>query len=283
MSTTSPMQASRLQQTLKYIFLGIFAVPWVAVPLWMLLVNSFKTEGESSVLSLALPTEWAAVENYTKVFTEGNYFVGLGNSLLIAIPVVVVVLILGSMAAWAYARSNAMGLRVTFFISAMSIMLPPAIIPTIFILTKIGLQGTTWGYMLVLTATKVGVIIFLAVGFVRTLPTDYEEAAQLDGAGRLRTYWHVILPLMRPVLFTGAVMLVIGVWNDFLFALFLLAGKANATLPLTLYSFALAPTGAVRWNLVFASVVMTSIPLFIAYVVLQRRVLSGLTEGGTTG
>ncbi|WP_327426384.1 carbohydrate ABC transporter permease [Streptomyces sp. NBC_01236] len=137
--------------------------------------------------------------------------------------------------------------------------------------------------MLTVAGTRLGVVVFLAAGFIRTLPVDFEEAAEIDGAGRWQIYRRMILPLLAPILFTGAVMLIISVWNDFYFALFLLQGSDRATLPLTLFQFASSSTHGVRWNLVFAHVVLTSLPLLAVYGVLQRGVLGGLTEGGVTG
>lgn len=273
----------RAGRTVLYVVLGVFALPWVVLPLWSLLVNSFKTEGEASVPSLAPPSIWNIVENYGTVIREGNYFQSLANSVIVTVPTIVAVIILGTMAAWSYARSRRRSLRFAYYVSALSIILPPAIIPTVWVLSQIGVQGTQLGYVLTLIGTRLGVVIFLTTGYIRTLPDDFEEAAQLDGASRWRTYWSVILPLLSPVLFTAAVMLIINTWNDFLFALFLLQGQAKATLPLSLYQFASASVNNVSWNLVFAHVVLTSLPLLIAYIVLQRRVLSGLTDGGVTG
>lgn len=273
----------RTGQTLVYIALGVLALPWVALPLWSLLINSFKTEGEASVPSLALPSVWNIVENYSTVIQVGNYFQSLANSFIVAVPTIFAVIILGTMAAWSYARSTGRGLRFAYYASSLSIILPPAIIPTVWVLSQMGIQGSQLGYILTLIGTRVGVVIFLTTGYIRTLPDDFEEAAQLDGASRWRTYWSVILPLLSPVLFTAAVMLIINVWNDFLFALFLLQGQEQATLPLALYQFASASVNNVSWNLVFAHVVLTSLPLLIAYIVLQRRILSGLTDGGVTG
>jgi raffinose/stachyose/melibiose transport system permease protein len=150
-------------------------------------------------------------------------------------------------------------------------------------LTKTGLTGSLAGYVLTLVGTRVGVIVFLTTGYVRGLAPDYEAAAQIDGANKLQVFWHIILPLLRPVLFTSAVMTVINVWNDFLFALYMIKGSTNATLPLTLYNFANSGMYGVNWNLVFAHVILTSLPLVVAYVVLQRRIMSGLTDGGVTG
>ncbi|MFT4212925.1 MAG: carbohydrate ABC transporter permease [Microbacterium sp.] len=267
----------------KYTALALFAIPWILLPFWVLLVNSFKTEGEAGGLSIDLPTVWAAVENYTTVLVQGNYLLGLRNSILVAVPTIVLVLLLGTMAAWAYARSSSKVLKVTYYLSVLSIVLPPAIIPTVFVLMNLGINGTIVGYLLTSVGTRLGIITFLATGFVRTLPDDFEDAAAIDGANKWQIYWHVILPLLRPTMFAGAIMLVIGVWNDFFFALFLLRGSDSATLPLTLYRFASSSADGLAWNLVFAHVILTSLPLFIAYFALQRKVLAGLTDGGLTG
>jgi raffinose/stachyose/melibiose transport system permease protein len=273
----------RSRGTLRYALLAIFAVPWIGVPFWLLLVNSFKTEGDASVLSMSWPHTWNAAANYAKVITAGQYLTGLKNSAMLAIPTIVVVLLFGSMAAWAYARSPARSLRFGYYSAALSIVLPPAIIPTVYVLTRLGLNGTQLGYILAMTGTRLGIVTFLATGFVRALPADFEEAAQIDGASKFRIYWSVILPLLSPLLFTSGVLLVISVWNDFYFALFLLQGSGSATLPLTLYQFASSSVHGMAWNLVFAHVALTSLPLLIIYIVLQGRVLSGLTEGGVVG
>lgn len=272
-----------IRTVLKYAAISLFAVPWVLVPLWLVIVNSFKTQGEAAVLNLALPKEWAIVENYAAVFIDGNYLTGLKNSLLVAVPTIAVVLLLGSAAAWAYARSTKKSFQFFFYLTSLSILLPPAVIPTIFVLSSIHLDGSVAGYALMMMGTRMGVVVFLITGFVRSLPVELEEAAAIDGATRIRIFFSLMLPLLKPVLFVGGVLLVITVWNDFFFGLLLLKTSANATLPLTLYSFASASTTSLRWNLVFAHVIMTSLPLVVAYLLAQRQVLAGLTEGGLKG
>jgi len=282
-STTWVTRNGRATTVTKYVILTVVAIPWTLLPLWMLVVNSFKTESDAAVPSIALPETWNIVENYTTVFTDGDYLIGLRNSLMVSVPTVLAVLLLGSMAAWSFARSRSRSLRFFYYVMALSIILPPAIVPTVVLLTRTGLTSTVAGYILALVGTRLGVMVFLATGYIRTLPIDYEEAAQIDGASRWQVYRHVIVPLMAPILFTVAVMTVINVWNDFFFALYMLKGAGNATLPLTLYNFANSSQYGVRRNLVFAHVLMTSLPLLVAYIVLQRKVLSGLTDGGVTG
>lgn len=164
---------------------------------------------------MSWPEHVSAGANYHTVMDKGSYLTGQRNSALLAVP---------------------------------------AIIPTIYDPTQLGLNGSRLGYLLVIAGTRLGMVIFLAA---------------------------VVLPVLTPVLFTGAVMLIISVRNDFCFALFLLRGSQAATLPLTLYSFASSSTHGVSWNLVFAHVVLTSLPLVLVCLVLQRRVLAGLTEGGS--
>ncbi len=269
--------------SVRYILLTAFALPWVILPLWMLVVNSFKTKGEASIPSLSLPSHWHIGPNYSTVVHQGSYFSGLANSTVVAIPTILTVLLFGSMAAWSYARSEARSLRFAYYASSLTMVLPPAIIPTVYVLIHLGINGTRFGYFMTLVGTRIGMVVFLTTGFVRTLPISLEEAAQIDGASRWRTYWSIVLPLLRPVLFSAAIILAISVWNDFFYALFLLRDQGEATLPLRLYQFAANSTGVIAWNLVFADVVLTGLPMFLLYMVLQRRVLSGLAEGGVTG
>lgn len=283
MFVTGSRRRNALANGAKYALLVAFAIPWIVVPFWMLVVNSFKTEGDANVLSLALPEHWAVIDNYATVINEGRYVTALTNSLLVAVPTILIVLLLGTMAAWVYARSKSLPLRIAFYATALSIVLPPAIIPTVFVLTQLGIEGSRVGYVLTLAGARMGLVVFLSTGFLRSIPLDFEDAAQIDGASHRQIYWHVILPLLRPIIFTGAVILIISIWNDFFFALYLLPGNAQATLPLTLYGFATAGVEGLKWNLVFAHVILVSLPVLLVYLVLQRQILSGLTEGGVTG
>ncbi|WP_320673014.1 carbohydrate ABC transporter permease [Patulibacter defluvii] len=278
-----PVGARRWPSRLKYLALSLFAIPWVVLPLWLVVVNAMKSEGEAQELSLGLPRKWAIGDNLSTIVDEGHYLSGLLNSVLITVPVLLVVLLLGSAASWAFARSGARWMKVAFYVTSLSILLPPAIIPSIYLLRQLGVDGTLLGYALVLIGTRMGVVVFLTTGFVRALPTDLEDAASVDGASFLATYRRIVLPLLRPVLLVGAVMLVITVWNDFFFALFLIQGEDSATLPLALYQFASGTVDTLRWNLVFAHVLLTSLPLIVVYLFVQRRVISGLTEGAMKG
>lgn len=277
------MRNTRDTVALRYGLLTLFAMAWVGVPIWLVIVNSFKTAGEAARLSLALPSSWAAAENYRTAIVDGDYFHALLNSLIIAVPTILVVVLVGAAAAWAFGRSTSRVMQGVFYVVTLSILIPPSLIPTIYLLRDISLQGTTFGYILVLIGTRMGILVFLATGFIRNMPVDLENAAAIDGANSIQVFVRIILPLLSPVLFVGSIILFIGVWSDFFFATFLIPSQDQHTLPLALYSFATSSVSSFRWNLVFAHVVLTSLPLLVAFVFLQKRVIGGLTEGALKG
>ncbi|MFG3261723.1 carbohydrate ABC transporter permease [Streptomyces bobili] len=274
-----------LREITRVVLLTTVAVGWIGIPLWLLLVNSVKPLREASVLGLGLPKAWSLTDNYSTVIHEGRYGTAVMNSVLIAVPTIASAVLLGSLAAWAYARSCSTTMKFAYNLTVLSILLPPAVLPTIYELQLTGLDGTRLGYFLVMTGTRLGTVVFLATGFIRAMPAELEDAAEVDGAGRLQIYRHLILPLLLPVLLVGSMILIITIWNEFFFAAFLLQGSERATLPMALYQFASASpdTSIVRWNLIFAHVVLTSLPLVIAYLFVQRRIVSGLSEGAIKG
>ncbi len=264
-------------------FLTLFAIPWVVLPIWLVVVNSMKPAGEAAELSLGLPKTFALFDNYRAVVVDGNYLTALMNSATVSLPSIVAVVLAGGAAAWAFGRARTKWMQVLFYIIAISMLIPPTLIPTIYLLRDLGLNGTTVGYILVLIGTRMGVVVFLATGFVRAMPEDLEQAAALDGASKIQIFFRIVLPLLAPTLFVGCVLLVISVWGDFFFAQFLLIGEGRQTLPLALYSFANSSAQTLRWNLVFAHVLMSGLPLLVAFGFIQKRVIGGLTDGALKG
>jgi len=265
--------------------LSLISLPWVVLPLWLLLVNSAKPLDEASLLQLGLPENWALWDNYATVIDQGNYLQALLNSLVVVVPTIAVVVVLGAMAAWAYARSRSMTAKLAYNVTVLSIVLPPAILPTIYELQTLQLDGTRLGYFLVMAGTRMGTVVFLATGFIKTVPRDLEEAASIDGAGRVQIFVRIIFPLVVPVLLVGSVILIISTWNEFFFAQFLLHGSDTATLPLALFQFASASAdqAVLNWNLIFAHVVLTSLPIVLVYLFVQRRIIPGLSAGALKG
>lgn len=204
---------------------------------------------------------------------------GLENSLIITISTVVVLIALGSVCAYAIARRPGRlgnGLYVLF---VLGIILPfqLGIVPAYVALRHLHLIGTYAGMVLINTGLLMPLTVFLYTGFVRALPREYEEAAQVDGASALRTYVRVVFPLLRPVTGTVAILTGLIVWNDFFLPLIFLSGTKNGTLPIAVYGF--VGEFASRWNLIFAAVIVSLAPIMAFFLVAQKQLIKGFTGG----
>jgi raffinose/stachyose/melibiose transport system permease protein len=273
------MTTSRVNRVLRIAILAILAVLLVLIPLWMVIVNSFKTQTEAAALGIGLPTHWAAIDNYVQVFQNSNYARSFLNSVLVTGISSGLLLAIGAPAAWAFARSRSRALGALYWASLVGVLLPLPAVPLVFMLREAGLQGTQIGLVVFTVAARISLVVFLLTGFARGLPRELEEAASTDGATRLRTFLSIVVPLMRPVLFATFILIAVSVWNDFYGPLFLISNPDQATLPLGLYRLSSGIKEATAWNYVFAHVVLVSLPLILVYVFAQRRIVEGVTAG----
>jgi raffinose/stachyose/melibiose transport system permease protein len=258
--------------------LGVTAVV-VGVPLWLVLVTSAKSQGDALDPSLALPADgWHVLDNYRQVIGDGRMFQALLGSAAVVIPSVVLVLLFGSMASWVLARRTSRLLSVVYAVAISGIVLPPAVVTVVLLLRQLSLAGTRPGMVGVYTGIYLSTGIFFITGFIRTIPQELEEAARMDGAGPFRTFFVVVLPLLRPVLATASILMCLYIWNDVFYAFFVIGGRVD-TLPLNLFRVASAGLYLNNWHLIFAYVVLMNVPLLLAFVVAQRRIISGITGG----
>lgn len=266
-----------------HLVLAIGAVLLVGVPLWLVVVSSFKTQTDAAALGLGLPQTWAAVENYSQVWQQSSYPRSFLNSVLVTAVSVALLLAVGAPAAWAFARSRSRAMGVLYWLALVGVLLPLPVVPMVFMVREAGLQGTPLGLVLFTVGSRISLVVFLMTGFVKALPRELEEAASVDGATSWRTFRSVVLPLMSPVLRTSTVILTVLIWNDFFGPLFLLGDPDQATLPLGLYQLSSGVAQATAWNYVFAHVVLVSLPLVVVYLVAQRRIVEGVTAGALRG
>jgi raffinose/stachyose/melibiose transport system permease protein len=251
----------------------------IGIPLWLVVVTSGKSQGDALNPSLALPSDgWHFMDNYTRAFTDGRVIQAFLGSASIVVPAVILVLLFGSMASWVLARRSSMMLSTVYAVAISGIVIPPAVITLVLLLRQISLAGTLAGMVLVYVGIYMSTAIFFITGFIRTIPHELEEAARVDGAGPVRIFFTIILPLLRPVLATATILICLYIWNDVFFAFFVIGGRMD-TLPLNLFQVASAGVYLNNWNLIFAYVVQMSIPLLIVFVVAQRRIISGITGG----
>jgi raffinose/stachyose/melibiose transport system permease protein len=256
----------------------LVAVLVLGVPFWLVIATAAKTQAEALNPNLSPPSDWRLFDNFAQVFSDGRMVAGFFGSLLVMVPAVVGVLILGSMAAWVLGRHGGRLTAAIYALGISGIVLPPAVVTIVLLLRQLGLAGTALGMIGVYMGMYLSTVIFFVTGFVRTIPHELEEAARVDGAGPVRTFIRVILPLLRPVLATATILICLYIWNDVFYALFVIGGRID-TLPLNLYQVASAGLYLQNWHLIFAYIILMSLPLLITFVVAQRRIISGITSG----
>jgi raffinose/stachyose/melibiose transport system permease protein len=264
---------------IRPVFVVALGLVTIGIPLWLMLVTSAKPQGEALNPNLNLPTTWRLFENYADAFTQGGLLQGFIWSVLIVVPTVVGVLLLGSMAAWIFARRSSKKIAVLYAIAVSGILLPPAVVTLVLLLRQVHLAGSATGLVGVYMGMYLSTVVFFVTGFVRSIPIELEEAARIDGAGPLKTFFTIILPLLRPVIATAAILITLFAWNDVFYAFFVVGGTPFSTMPLNLYNVASAALYLNNWNLIFAYVVMMSVPLVVLFFVGQRQIISGITSG----
>lgn len=250
----------------------------IGMPLWIVVVTAGKTQGEALNPDLSLPTTWQYAENFAAVWEQGRVPAAFFGSLLVMVPAVVGVLALGSLASWVLARRSSRLMAVLYALAISGIVLPPAVVTVVLLLRQLGLAGTAIGMIGVYMGMYLSTVIFFVTGFIRTIPVELEEAARVDGAGPLRVFGRIILPLLAPVLSTATILICLYVWNDVFYAFFVVGGRLD-TLPLNLFQVASAGLYLENWHLIFAYVVLMSLPLLAVFVVAQRKIISGITSG----
>jgi len=260
------------------------AVLIYALPFYFILVNSFKDRKNAGLMNLLWPETLHIVENYSEVLAANNnaFFRGFVNSAIITAGSILLLALVCSMAGYViHRRSKGKLMVLVSFIILAGLMVPPSIMPTISVLKWIGVYKTLFGMILVEVALNIPFATILYRGYMVSIPKEMEEAALVDGCGKIRLFFQVVLPLLLPVTSTIAVLTGIQVFNDFTNPLYFLPGANNVTVQLTLYGF-LGKYGS-YWNMLFADVVLITIPPLILFIVLNKKIVSGLTAGAIKG
>jgi raffinose/stachyose/melibiose transport system permease protein len=256
----------------------LVAILLLGVPFWLVISTASKDRAQALTPDLSAPIHWQLLQNFSTVISQGNMVTAFFGSLLVMVPSVFGVLLLGSFAAWILARRKGRLVAVIYALSISGIVLPPAVVTIVLLLREIGLAGTPIGMIGVYMGLYMSTVIFFVTGFVRTIPIELEEAARMDGASPFRVFWRIIFPLLRPVLATATILICLYIWNDVFYALFVIGGRLD-TLPLNLYQVASAGLYLNNWHLIFAYIILMSLPLLVTFVVAQRRIISGITSG----
>ena len=261
----------------------------VTYPMLWLLFTSLKTDREIFLAPFTLP-DWGDLQwlNFSKAWTLGHFGDYFLNSVLLTIFTVVLSLLFSAMAAYALARFAFPGARPLFFYFLAGLMIPLqlAIVPLFFQMKNFHLLNSRVGLLIVYVAFGMPFAIFILTGFFRSLPSTLHESALMDGAGELRAFWSIMLPLARPGLITVGIFAFLGTWNEFFMAFMFLSGDGSQelrTLPLGLANITIVSQYRSDWGMAFAGLVLMVLPTLSVYAILQRHLTKGITVGALKG
>ncbi|MFI7643468.1 carbohydrate ABC transporter permease [Nonomuraea sp. NPDC049400] len=262
---------------------------WVKVLLWgyaafsmtplvVMVLSSFRPTSEIFDDPLGLPGS-PVFSNYVKAWTEASFSTYVANSVLVVVSAVLLGAAVSLLAAYSLGRRIFRGrsLFAAYFVSGMTLPAHLGVLPLFYLMESMGLVDSRLGLILVYAAGSIPFNVFVLTAFFRQLPHELDEAAALDGAGPFATFWHVMLPLVRPAIATVVVFQFVPLWNDFFYPLVLMRDEGKLTLPVGLTNF----FGEFQndWGTLFAGLVMTTIPLVVLFVVATRQIVAGLTAG----
>lgn len=257
--------------------LFIFVTPF----LYMFL-NSIKNKKEANLMSLALPTE-IHFENYLEVLKANNYMLitAFKNSLLIAFFSVAILILVGSMAGYVLQRRSDKTMTVANALIMSGLMVPPAILPTIWVLQGMHIYKTLFGMITVEVALCIPFTIMLYRGFMGTIPKELEEAGLIDGCNPLTMFVKVVFPVLKPISITIAILNAMWIWNDFLLP-YLIIGTKYRTIPVAI-QYLRSGYGSIDYGHLMATIVIALIPIVIFYFMCQKYIIEGIVAGAVKG
>lgn len=272
---------------LKRYGLGVLAIAATVVlfivPLAFMALTAVKDRREAAKLDFSWPTTFHFVENFQDVLSARKFMLVTAfiNSTVLTIVSVTVLVVLAAMVAWVLQRRRSRWNGLANFLILSGLIIPPAVVPTIWVLQSMGLFKTLPGLILIEVAFHLSFCVMLFRAFISSIPRELDEAAVIDGCGPVRLFFRVIFPLLRSVIVTVIVVQSVAIFNDFQNPLYFLPGDANATVQLTLFNF--QSQFATSYNLLFMNILLITIPPFIMYLFFNRQIVAGMTAGAVKG
>ncbi|MEO5319807.1 carbohydrate ABC transporter permease [Arthrobacter sp. CC3] len=262
--------------------IGVSLIVFV-VPLLFMVLTALKDRREASKLEFTWPTQIHFWENFQEVVSKRNFMLVTAfiNSTILTVVSVAVLVVLAAMVAWVLQRRKSRWNGVVNFLILSGLIIPPAVVPTIWVLQSLGLFKTLPGLILIEVAFGLSFCVMLFRAFIAGIPKELDEAAVIDGCGPVRLFFRVIFPLLRSVMVTVIVVQSVAVFNDFQHPLYFLPGDANATVQLTLFNF--QSQFATSYNLLFMNILLITIPPLIMYMFFNRQIVAGMTAGAVKG
>lgn len=252
------------------------------IPLYYLLVNTFKPAQVASQSPLSLPGKNFTWDLYREALSSINFWSSLRNSLVITVISVTIIIIIGSMAAYAIVRRKNIVTKILFFYFLVGFMVPAqtTLIPLFNLISFLHLQNSILG-MIVLYTSWCNFALFMYQGFINNVPKDLEEAALIDGASVWKMYWRIAFPLLKPVTTTIIIFDVMWIWNDFMLPYLFISSSNNFTLIMEVYKG--VGQFSNNWTVMLCTMVIVLIPIVVFYLLMQKHIIAGITSGAVKG
>lgn len=264
------------------IIMSVIAVLFL-IPLFVVINYSFKTKKELYLTSALTPASSLNFDNYKKAFDKLNLSTTFGNTLLYTVVSVLILAFLCSATAWAIARCRAKFFKFCYVYFIIGILIPfqALFLPIYIIGYKLNLTNTRYGIIFMYVATGISFGVFLMTSFMSTVPIELEEAARVDGCSVFRTYFSVVLPLLKPAMATLIIMQSFQIWNDYLLASLYVSKKNLKTLTVVIQS--LFSAQASDYTTAMAAIVISVLPIAVLFLSLQKYFIKGMTVGAVKG
>lgn len=268
------------------VFFALLCLVWV-MPIFEVLINSFKSNNYVNLEPFALPgsESFVGFANYVKGMTFGNYpfYKSVGYSLFITVASVALILLFCSMSAWYIARVNSLISKVFYYLCLFSMIVPFQMVMFTLTFTADQLKlNTPYTIPVVYLGFGAGLAIFMFLGFVKGLPLEIEEAAAIDGCGPLRTYFNVVLPMLKPTLISVGILELMWVWNDYLLPYLVLDRTKYMTIPIHV-QYLKGSYGTVDLGATMAVIMLSIIPIIVVYMFCQKHIIKGVAAGAVKG
>ncbi len=253
------------------------------IPFYFVIINSFKTKREAGLMNISWPSTFQIAENYRTVITNNRsaLLVAFKNSIIITALSLLVMILVCSMAGFVLQRRRDKLSTAANFALLTGLMIPPAIVPTIWVMKAIGIYKSIPGMVLIEVALNCSFSCILYRGFMGSIPREIDDAAVIDGCGPLGLYSRIIMPLLKPVTATIIVLSTINIFNDFVNPMYFLPGTRNITVQQTLYNY--SGQYANDYNLLFADVMLITIPPLLLFIFFNKQIVSGMVAGAIKG
>jgi len=266
--------------------LGVICVIYV-LPVLTVVINSFKLNTYVKTDAFALPTGemWAGFENFIKGMTFGNYpfWKSAFYSVVITVLSTALILVCTSMAAWYIARVNSTFCKAFYFLCVFSMVVPFQMVMYTLSKTADTLRlNTPWTIPVIYLGFGAGLAIFMFVGFVKSIPLEIEEAAAIDGCGPVRTFFSVVLPMLKPTMISVGILEIMWVWNDYLLPVLVLDINDHRTIPIHI-QYLKGSFGTVDLGATMALILLSIIPVIVFYLTCQKHIIKGVAAGAVKG